>query len=30
MTCRVRQFVYEVFREVFELKGELTLTIREN
>lgn len=26
----VRQFVYEVFREVFELKGELKLTIREN
>lgn len=26
----VRRFVYEVFREVFELKGELKLTIREN
>ncbi|MEK6551018.1 MAG: hypothetical protein AABZ50_05190 [Pseudomonadota bacterium] len=26
----VRQFVYEVFREVFELKGDLKLTILEN
>ena len=26
----VRRYVYEVFREVFELKGELKLTIREN
>jgi len=26
----VRRFVYEVFREVFELKGNFKLTIREN
>ena len=26
----VRRFVYEVFREVFDLKGELKLTILEN
>ncbi len=28
--AKVRQFVYEVFREVFELKGDLKLTILEN
>ncbi len=28
--ANVRQFVYEVFREVFELKGDLKLTILEN